>query len=102
MRTCVFFLLVILVESVSVSAHADQSEVDVRVLNERLNNLESQAVQRRGRDQKLIDLLNRQDDRVAEQALNALKTKRPRDVTVPLLQQKLERSRRPIGRFVPR
>ena len=102
MRICVFFLLVIFVGITSVSVRADQSEVGRRVLNERLNNLESQAVQRRGRDQKLIDLLNRQDDRAAEQALNALKTKRPRDTTVPLLQQKLERSRRPVGRFVPR
>ena len=84
------------------AAGAEQTDIAEAVLKTRLNNLESQAIQRRGREARGLDLLNRQDDRVAGQALNALKTIKPRSTAVPLLEGKLQRSRRLIGAFYRR
>lgn len=81
------------------AADAEQSTVAEGVLNNRLNNLESQAIQRQGRSQSVLDLLNRQDSRLAGQALNTLKTRSPRNTAIPLLDRKLDRSRRPVGTF---
>ncbi|MGI9500041.1 MAG: hypothetical protein ACR2P3_08385 [Geminicoccaceae bacterium] len=95
-------LIILLVSLESVLAIAEQSDISERVLNNRLNNLESQAIQRQGRERNIIDLLKRQDDKIAGQALNALKTRSPRHTAVPLLERKLFRSRRPAGRFTSR
>ncbi len=92
-------LVTLLIAYQSTLAGADQSDVAERALNNRLNNLESQAIQRQGRERRPQDLLARQDDRIAGQALNALKTKRPRSTAVPLLERKLDRSRSPLRPF---
>ncbi|MGI9488572.1 MAG: hypothetical protein ACR2RF_22365 [Geminicoccaceae bacterium] len=92
-------LVALLITCQSEIAMADQPDVAERVLNNRLNNLESQAVQRQGRERRPQDLLARQDDRIAGQALNALKTRRLRSTGVPLLERKLSRSRRPVRTF---
>ncbi|MEM7043903.1 MAG: hypothetical protein AAF543_13925 [Pseudomonadota bacterium] len=81
----------------SLSAEPASSDLDRNILNNRLNNLESQAIQRRGREGKTLDLLNRQDDRLAGQALNRLKTASPRNEAIPRLERRLDRSRRPVG-----
>jgi hypothetical protein len=86
--TCLFFGLF------SAASAEDQTVVEERVLTNRLNNLESQAVQRRGRAPSTFDLLNRQDDKIAGQTLNRLKTENPRSSVLPRLERKLDRSRR--------
>ena len=70
-----------------------------RVLKNRLNNLESQSIQRSGQGEKALDLLSRQDARIAGQELNSLKTRNPRRSDIFLLQRQLDRSRRPVGRI---
>ncbi len=91
-------ILISLLLSLSSAVSAgDQKVIDERVLTNRLNNLESQAVQRQGRASNALDLLNRQDDRVAGQTLNRFRTERPRSTVLPRLERKLDRSRR-IGR----
>lgn len=95
-------LIVLFIALQNPLAAGDPADVETRVLKNRLDNLESQAVQRRDREPTVLDLLRRQDDRLAGQALNTLKTKRPRSTAVPLLERQLFRSRRPAGRFDPR
>ena len=95
----VISLVALLIICQSAIAVADQPDVAERVLNNRLNNLESHTVQRQGRERRPQDLLARQDDRIAGQALNALKTRRLRSTAVPLLERKLFRSRRPVRTF---
>ncbi len=92
-------LVALLIAYQGMPVAADQPDVAERVLNNRLNNLESQAIQRQTRGPRLQDLLARQDDRIAGQALNALKTKRPRSTAVPLLERKLNRSRSRLRPF---
>lgn len=92
-------LIVLLIISQSAQLWADQSDVAERILNNRLNNLESQAVQRQGRERRTQDLLVRQDDKIARQALNSLKTRRLRSTAVPLLEQKFSRSRGALRPF---
>lgn|GEM_PF-6995788 len=101
LRACFgsFCLAVGLITFESALAGDDKSEIAERILLNRLNNLESQAVQRRGREPTTIDLLRKQDDRLAGQALNMLKTKDVRNRNIPLLRGKLDRSRRPASRF---
>lgn len=88
-----------MVTSQSVLAEDENADVAEQVLQNRLNNLESQAVQRRGREPTTIDLLNRQDDKIAEQSLNALKTRDLRNSDLPILERRLDRSRRLDGGF---
>ncbi len=92
-------LIALFITCQSAPLQADQPDVAERVLNNRLNNLESQAIQRQGRERRPQDLLARQDDRIAGQALNALKTRRLGSATVPLLERKLLRSRRAVRSF---
>lgn len=99
MHAMVSVLIALLITCQSWTARADQPDVAERVLNNRLNNLESQAIQRQGRERRTQDLLTRQDDRIAGQALNTLKTRNTRSTAVPLLERKLLRSRRPVGSF---
>lgn len=80
-------------------AAAEQNAVEKSVLTNRLNNLESQAIQRRGKGATTLDLLNNQDNKIAGQALNRLKTKRPRSDIIPRLERKLDGIRRPGSRF---
>jgi len=75
-------------------AESDRSKTVDPVLLNRLKNLESQAIQRRGRAPTIVDLLRRQNDRLAGQALNTLKTKDVRNRNLPLLKRRLDRSRR--------
>ena len=76
---------------------ADQTAIEERTLTNRLSNLESQAIQRRRSTSNTLDLLNSQDDKIAGQTLNRLKTEHPRSTVLPYLERKLDRSRR-IGR----
>ena len=76
-----------------------QAKVEENLLRYRLNNLESQSVQRRGRTPTIVDLLNRQNDKRAGQALNRLKTRDIRNKNIPLFEGKLRRSRWPAGRL---
>ena len=76
-----------------------QATIDENLLRFRLNNLESQAVQRRGRAPTIADLLNRQSDKRAGQALNELKTRDVRNRNIPLFEGKLRRSRGSARRF---
>ena len=77
------------------SAEPVVPDVEESLLRNRLNNLESQAVQRQGRDATVLDLLNRQDGRIAGQRLNSLKTQDPRSTAIPSLQRRFERGQRP-------
>ena len=94
-----FCLAVTLIVVQAALAQAEQPDAEEAILKRRLDNLESQAVQRQGREPGVLDLLKRQDDRIAGQALNTLKTKNPRGTAVPLFERKLDRSRRPLGSF---
>lgn len=87
------FMLVLLAPMLGATA-AEDEEIDEQVLKNRLNNLESQAVQRDGREPTTLDLLNRQDDKIAGQKLNTLKTKKPGSDIIRRLERKLDRSRR--------
>ncbi len=89
-------LLALLIAHQGAIVEAGQPDAVERVLNNRLNNLESQAVQRQGRERRPQDLLTRQDNRIAGQTLNTLKTRRVRSATVPFLERKLSRSRRAV------
>ena len=76
----------------------EHRRTEKRILKNRLNNLESQSIQRSGQGEKALDLLSRQDARIAGQELNSLKTRNPRRSDIFLLQRQLDRSRRPVGR----
>ncbi|MEZ5931084.1 MAG: hypothetical protein R3F54_03890 [Alphaproteobacteria bacterium] len=78
-------------------AGSDQPEIAEQVLQNQLNNLESQAVQRQGRSPTAADLLSRQDGKLAEQELRALKTRDPRNRKLPLLERQLDRTQRSPG-----
>lgn len=88
-----------LLVSGGMTADADQSAIEESILQNRLNQLESQSIQRRGQDRRVQDLLNRQDDRLAGQKLNSLKTRDLRNRDVPRFERQLLRSRRPTGSF---
>jgi len=83
----------------SAFAEGGQSTIDENLLRYRMNNLESHSVQRRGRAPTIVDLLNRQNDKRAGQALNSLKTRDIRNKKIPLFEGKLRRSRRPARPF---
>ena len=89
-------LVALLAMTPGVWAEPASSDADENLLRHRLNNLESQAVQRQGRAGTALDLLNRQDGRLAGQALNRLKTRDPRNTGIPLLERRFERSQRPL------
>ena len=92
-------IVILLITSLlNVASAADPTVIGERVLKNRLNNLESQAIQRQGRVPTTLDLLNRQDDIIAGQTLNRLKTERPRSRFLHRLERKLDRSRRTRGR----
>ena len=97
MRIGIVSLITSMIALQSAVALAEQPSVQENVLINRLNSLESQAVQRQGREPVVSDLLRRQDDRLAGQALNTLKTRNLRNTAIPLLENKLNRSRRPLG-----
>lgn len=100
-RGFLWFGLLILALGDMPSHAGDGGDVE-SVLRNQLNNLESQSIQRRGQETRSLDLLNRQDDKVAGQRLNMLKTKDPRRTSLPRLERQLDRSRRPVGSFRPR
>ena len=90
--------LILLIASIATGASADdQTVIEERVLKNRLDGLESQAIQRQRREPTTLDLLNRQDDAIAGQTLNRLKTERPRSRSLHRLERKLDRSRRTRG-----
>ncbi len=91
-------VILLITSLLNVASAADTKVVGERVLENRLNGLESQAVQRRGRVPTTLDLLNRQDGIIAGQTLNRLKTERPRSRSLHRLERKLDRSRRTRGR----
>ncbi|NJO36581.1 MAG: hypothetical protein HC871_01880 [Rhizobiales bacterium] len=97
MRSRLLILVVCCLAGQAARAGSDRDEIAEQVLQNRLSNLESQAVQRRGRSPTIVDLLNRQDRRLAEQALNALKTRDAGDRSIPLLERRLDRHRHPRG-----
>ena len=79
------------------SRSIEHRKTEKRILKNRVNNLESQSVQRLGQGEKALDLLSRQDARIAGQELNSLKTRNPRRSDTFILQRQLDRSRRPVG-----
>lgn len=93
---CLLVLLVLALQSGVVTA--EPPTIEESVLENRLNNLESRTIQRQQQEQKTLDLLKRQDDKIAGQALDGLKTRRPLGDNIPRLERKLDRSRRIIGR----
>ncbi len=80
-------------------ACAQQPETDEVLLERRLNDLESEAIQRRGQKQRVRDLLTRQDRRIADQQLRTLKTRQLRNPAIPRLERKFDRSARPAHPF---
>lgn len=88
-----FMLAFLLTVSVGMAASAEQTDTDERVLNNRLNNLESRTIQRQGREQRGQDLLIRQERRLARQELNSLKTRKPGSASLRRSERKLRRSR---------
>jgi hypothetical protein len=97
MRFRLLILVLCCLAGQAARAGSDRDEIAEQVLQNRLSNLESQAVQRRGRSPTIADLLRRQDRRLAEQALNALKTRDAGGRGLPLLERKLDRGRRDNG-----
>lgn len=94
-----FVLAFFLIAFPSLLVSADQLSLEESVLTNRLNNLESQAVHRRSKGPVTLDLLNRQDNKLAGQILNRFKTESPGSTALPRLERKLDRSRRPFGRI---
>lgn len=69
------------------------------LLEKRLNDLESRVIQGQGKPRTVRDLMTRQDLRIADQELRSLKTRDPRNATIPRLQRSLDRARRPSRLF---
>ena len=95
--TLLLVLLLLALAMRGFAAHGEESTIGEDVLQNQLNVLESQSVQRKGGQTRALDLLNRQDDRIAGQTLNSLKTRNLNRLTLPPLERQLDRSRRPVG-----
>ncbi len=85
-------LLLVLVGGPVLAGGPDEG---VRLLDRQLDNIESRTHDRPGHRSRISDLQTRQDRRIAEQQIRALKTRMPKNVNVPLLERQLDRIRRP-------
>lgn len=87
-------LVIILIVTLAMPASADPAFQPAERLDAELDRLESRVVQRQKQTPRTSDLLTRQDLKVAERRLWTLKTRRPRDTSIPRLGLQLDRLQR--------